>query len=577
MIAQILLFIYLGLTFCSTLALKLAGMNWFDALTQAMSAVATSGFSTKERQHRVFRQRGRGIDPDRDDVAGQYPFRRAFRYIDGTPEQYFPFGGDAVVSFDRGRRDGRRGRQPLFRRVYDTVAGALRYAAFQVVSLISTAGFATADTTVWPATAIVLLISVSIVCGCAGSTTGGIKTDRFLLAIKTLRLRFSLQQHPNAVVRVRIDGNVLNDKIASIRRWCSSWPIFWRCSRERSWVRCAEWIWRRVSLVGGGLYGKRGAWIRHGRLAGQLLRPAGRDEVFEYDVDVAGSFGDFRTRAVVFSKMVEMMRKAIFPFGGVGRSGCRRSLGAGGDGAYRGTGRQCGVYGDAARRGVVAGARGFGDDGRQPGASTAARRSGAAGGLFGRDSAVRGAALFDPHRTGAADRSDQYGRTGLGAGESRPEQSVDDDGRPWRHSPARFVADGRSGAQRLFPRTASAGRLSGTAECAAQRAHGIRPGGSLCGELRSDRRVEDLLRHDHGRDAGRRAVRTLPYLAIAQPLLVRFAATGVGRGLRQQELRLRLRARQVGDATTCSPRRRSSWPACGSRWPPSGDVTMPTN
>ena len=99
--------------------------------------------------------------------------------------------------------------------VYDTVAGALRYAAFQVVSLISTAGFATADTTVWPATAIVLLISVSIVCGCAGSTTGGIKTDRFLLAIKTLRLRFSLQQHPNAVVRVRIDGNVLDDKIAS--------------------------------------------------------------------------------------------------------------------------------------------------------------------------------------------------------------------------------------------------------------------------------------------------------------------------------------------------------------------------
>ena len=83
------------------------------------------------------------------------------------------------------------------------------------MSLISTAGFATADTTVWPATAIVLLISVSIVCGCAGSTTGGIKTDRFLLAIKTLRLRFSLQQHPNAVVRVRIDGNVLDDKIAS--------------------------------------------------------------------------------------------------------------------------------------------------------------------------------------------------------------------------------------------------------------------------------------------------------------------------------------------------------------------------
>ena len=97
--------------------------------------------------------------------------------------------------------------------VYDTVAGALRYAAFQVVSLISTAGFATADTTVWPATAIVLLISVSIVCGCAGSTTGGIKTDRFLLAIKTLRLRFSLQQHPNAVIRIKLDGMLQEDGV----------------------------------------------------------------------------------------------------------------------------------------------------------------------------------------------------------------------------------------------------------------------------------------------------------------------------------------------------------------------------
>ena len=185
--------------------------------------------------------------------------------------------------------------------VYDTVAGALRYAAFQVVSLISTAGFATADTTVWPATAIVLLISVSIVCGCAGSTTGGIKTDRFLLAIKTLRLRFSLQQHPNAVVRVRIDGNVLDDKIASTA------VVF----------IVAYFLALLAGTVVGTMCGvdmetSFSSAVACMGLAGQLLRPAGRDEVFEYDVDVAGSFGDFRTRAVVFSKMVEMMRKGFF-------------------------------------------------------------------------------------------------------------------------------------------------------------------------------------------------------------------------------------------------------------------------
>ena len=215
MIAQILLFIYLGLTFCSTLALKLAGMNWFDALTQAMSAVATSGFSTKNASIGYF-----------DSVAvesilivtmllASIHFGVLFATLTGRRNNIFHSEVTrwylSIVAVVTVVVAG----SLYFGGVYDTVAGALRYAAFQVVSLISTAGFATADTTVWPATAIVLLISVSIVCGCAGSTTGGIKTDRFLLAIKTLRLRFSLQQHPNAVVRVRIDGNVLDDKIAS--------------------------------------------------------------------------------------------------------------------------------------------------------------------------------------------------------------------------------------------------------------------------------------------------------------------------------------------------------------------------
>lgn len=289
--------------------------------------------------------------------------------------------------------------------VYDTVAGALRYAAFQVVSLISTAGFATADTTVWPATAIVLLISVSIVCGCAGSTTGGIKTDRFLLAIKTLRLRFSLQQHPNAVVRVRIDGNVLDDKIASTAVVFIVAYFLALLAGTVVGTMCGVDMETSFSSAVACM-GKCGAGIRHGRLAGQLLRPAGRDEVFEYDVDVAGSFGDFRTRAVVFSKMVEMMRKGFFLLAVL------VAVGAAEASAQEVTARIAGLEGNAEymemlrEEASLQAREDSGDDGRQPGASTAARRSGAAGGLFGRDSAVRGAALFDPHRTGAADRSD---------------------------------------------------------------------------------------------------------------------------------------------------------------------------
>ena len=215
MIAQILLFIYLGLTLCVTLALKLAGLNWFDSLTQGMSVVATSGFSTKNASIGYFDSVAVEVILIVTMLLASIHFGVLFATLTGRRNNIFRSevtrwylsivaAVTAVVTVSLYSNG-----------VYGNVAESLRYAAFQVVSLISTTGFATADTDVWPSTAIALLIFVSIVCGCAGSTTGGIKTDRFLLAIKNLRLRFSLQQHPNAVLRVRIDGNVLDDKIAA--------------------------------------------------------------------------------------------------------------------------------------------------------------------------------------------------------------------------------------------------------------------------------------------------------------------------------------------------------------------------
>jgi trk system potassium uptake protein TrkH len=56
--------------------------------------------------------------------------------------------------------------------------------------------------------AIVLLIFCSAVCGCAGSTSGGIKVDRIVIAAKTIRNRIKIQQHPNAIRRIKVDGYV---------------------------------------------------------------------------------------------------------------------------------------------------------------------------------------------------------------------------------------------------------------------------------------------------------------------------------------------------------------------------------
>ena len=90
--------------------------------------------------------------------------------------------------------------------IYPTLTASFRYAMFQFVSVVTTTGFATADSNTWTSFAVILLIFGSIVCACAGSTAGGIKVNRLVLAGKMMRTRLRQQQHPNAIIRIRLDG-----------------------------------------------------------------------------------------------------------------------------------------------------------------------------------------------------------------------------------------------------------------------------------------------------------------------------------------------------------------------------------
>ena len=96
------------------------------------------------------------------------------------------------------------------RSLYGTFGEALRHAAFQVGSIITTTGFSSCDFDLWPTLAKEVLVLLMFVGACAGSTGGGIKVSRFLLLGKTLGKELKQALHPQVVAPVRMDGKLVN-------------------------------------------------------------------------------------------------------------------------------------------------------------------------------------------------------------------------------------------------------------------------------------------------------------------------------------------------------------------------------
>ncbi len=211
MIVRILLVVYIGLTALSTLLLKLAGMDWFDAVAHAMSASATSGFSTKNASIGYYDSALVELILIVTMIVAGIHFGLIYATVAGKRNNIFRsevtrtyLAIIVVVSILVALSLRISG-------VYPSILDALRHAFFQVSSLITTSGFATADTNTWTSFAILLLMFCSLVCACAGSTSGGLKVDRLLLAAKIVRNRIRQQQHPNAILRVKVDG-VMQEK-----------------------------------------------------------------------------------------------------------------------------------------------------------------------------------------------------------------------------------------------------------------------------------------------------------------------------------------------------------------------------
>lgn len=217
MIVQILMVVYLGMTVLSTLMFKVAGMHWFDALCHGMSSVATCGFSTKNASLAFYNSPMiEAVLVTTILVAGIH-FGLIYATVTGKKGNIFRsevtrvylalvFVASLLVAVSLYSAE-----------LYPTFGQSFRHAIFQVSSLITTSGFATADTNTWTSFAIIILIFVSMVCACSGSTTGGIKIDRLVLSAKMMKARMKQQRHPNAVIRIKLDGVIQeNDTLHTV-------------------------------------------------------------------------------------------------------------------------------------------------------------------------------------------------------------------------------------------------------------------------------------------------------------------------------------------------------------------------
>ena len=202
--------IYAGITAVSAVALRLCGMRWFDAVTHAMSACSTCGFSTRNASIAAFDNPWIELVLIVAMLMGGSNFALLQTTILPWKKGRTNFHSETFRRFMLGvaAASGITAADLLLSGRCSSVIEAVRLSAFQIASISTTTGFATTDTDTWPALSITVLCICSVFCGCTGSTSGGIKVDRALLAVKGMRAKLHSILHPAHMETVRIDGRI---------------------------------------------------------------------------------------------------------------------------------------------------------------------------------------------------------------------------------------------------------------------------------------------------------------------------------------------------------------------------------
>ncbi len=209
--ARIMYGIYIAMTLVQVILLMLGGMPLFDSLLNSFGTAGTGGFGIKNASIAAY-----------DSVYFDYVIG-IFMLLFGVNFNLYYFiiighglqalkseelrwylaiiaGSVTLIAFD------------IFR-IYNDIGQSVRYAFFQVASIITTTGFTTADFGNWPILSQSILVLLMFCGACAGSTGGGIKVSRVLLLVKTGLREIKYMLHPRAVVAIKMEGKAAEKEV----------------------------------------------------------------------------------------------------------------------------------------------------------------------------------------------------------------------------------------------------------------------------------------------------------------------------------------------------------------------------
>ncbi len=210
--AKRLWMMYAGLTVMLAAILVFLGMTNFDAINHALTTMATGGFSTKNASIAAFNS------PSIEYVISFFMFLAGTNYV----VIYFSLKGSPLTAMKS--EEFRTyfyslvaiillvGTVVFFKHAVP-VEQAFREALFQVMSIVTTTGFVTADYTAWHPALTLLFFFLLFMGGSAGSTSGGIKVIRHLTFAKNSLIELKRLLHPNAIIRIKIDGRLVAPRI----------------------------------------------------------------------------------------------------------------------------------------------------------------------------------------------------------------------------------------------------------------------------------------------------------------------------------------------------------------------------